>query len=106
MHCQEWLAASESGLVDSAMSDMQHSDRNIAEELYELYELETDGWMDIYGFMAFCELMDPCISPAAAKHWYVNEAGAVNGRLGQELFVEWLVTHHLSFIEHWRNTGC
>ena len=35
----------------------------VAQELYELYELENESFMDVYGFLAFCELLDPTLTP-------------------------------------------
>jgi len=77
----------------------------VAQELYELYELEEEHFIDVYGFLAFCELMDPAITPTKARIMFVENARAVNGQLSPEAFCTWMCTEHVHFLHSWANAG-
>lgn len=79
--------------------------RAVALELYELYEVETGPYIDVYGFLAFCELLDPSLSPARARVLFVEGAGATEGKVGAEAFVEWMTRNHSSFLASWATAG-
>ena len=79
--------------------------RPVAEELYELYEVETGQFMEVYGFLAFCELLDPKMSPAQARLKFVEGAKAMDGKLSREGFVGFMLEHHKPFLASWATAG-
>jgi len=106
---EEWMA--QSHLSDSMSSHAQDTSgmgsrgalvlEGAADELYQLYKLEGEDHVDVYGFLALYQLLDPTISTAEARTTFENEANQ-DAALPRDRFVEWILRHHSDFLANWR----